>query len=141
MPVDKHKDNMITVFHLYSPVKGFSILLLTNDILLEHKQLFIKYWTLGMMVICFVRPAPGVCMLSAYSAQLNYTPVVLQLMNLASPATVSQGGKHCLHDTWFKVVLCLPQINKDFLMIPKSSVPLHKTQTGDFILQPTVQNV
>ncbi len=58
-------------------------------------------------------------------------------MNLPSPATASQGGKHCLHDTLFKVVLCLPEINKDFLMIPKSFLLLHKTQAGGFIMQCT----
>lgn len=76
MPVDKHKDNMITVLPFVHTSERV-ILLLTNDVLLRHKQLFIKYWTLGMILICFVWPAPGACVHSAYSAQLNYTPVVL----------------------------------------------------------------
>lgn len=69
----RQHDYSLTVYTL---LKGFSILLLTNDVSLRHKQLFIKYWTLGMMVISFGLQAPAVYTLSAYSAQLNYTPVV-----------------------------------------------------------------
>lgn len=48
MPVDKHKDNMITVHQfIHTFLKGFSILLLTNDILLGHKQLFYQVLDLG----------------------------------------------------------------------------------------------
>lgn len=50
---------------------------------------FIKYWTLGMMVICFVWLAPGVCILLPTVHNL----IIHQLMNLPSPATVSQGGE------------------------------------------------
>lgn len=87
-----------------------------------------------MMVICFVWFATGVCILSAYSAQLNYTPVNEFTL---SCHYVPRGGKHCLHDTLCKVVLCLPQINTYFLMIPKSFHIRHSTQAGGVNIQCT----
>lgn len=93
-------------------------------IMRKQATFLMKYWTLGMMVICFVGLASSLCILSAYSAQLNYTLVNEFTLFCYSVPRVGNAVymTHCLK--WCYVCLRSRHI------FPRYQVLSHCTQNG-----------